>query len=308
LADVTPGNWRHTFEVFWQAHTRGLLSDEEYRLMLSRVGEVAGGAALDRFKPKDPVGQAETHNARHAMAGWAQTDPAAALSYVQSQPEGRFREGMTWGYIAGVATRDPQAANRALMALPLQKQTEWLRNWLSQANPSVFEPLARQWLSGADASEGDHAARSLVFDALFATRSRRNWADPDGSKLASFVEEFVGQPFLGPGPVANAAHLLAARQGYAKAIAWAESNAPLDSSDAGSVMGEVVARWANTDAQAASGWLDSHRESPYYDAAVATFLRSAKGLDHPTAQAWAATIRDPALRASLPGRLRQNQP
>jgi hypothetical protein len=65
--------------------------------LMRRIGALGEAQAMNRFKPNDPLIDYDTYHARFAMEGWAKNDQAAALAYVLSLPEGRYRDGMAIG-------------------------------------------------------------------------------------------------------------------------------------------------------------------------------------------------------------------
>jgi hypothetical protein len=308
LERVTDKNWRDTFEVFWKAHTQGLVSEDEYRLMLNRIGEAGGREVCERFKPKDPVAEADTHNGRNAMAGWAQQDPAAARQYLESLPAGRFREGMLWGYVHGIALQDPKSAVQLLKEVPVVKQAEWLRSWIGQTSSNAFESLGREWLANSPVSssasgEEIEPLQTSVFDALFSMKRRRGWADPDGSKTTAFVEEFASRPFVSASTLSSAALALTAKRSHTEAIEWVQANGRPEASAL--AMTGIIQDWAKRAPAEASAWLDANRDSAGYDEAVVGLLTGVPNLDPGTAMAWVDTIQNPRYRDMMSARIQR---
>jgi len=301
LAAIDASNWRGAFEIFWRARTRNLISEKEQLWVMERIGDVAGLEATERFKPRDPINNAETHNARHAMKGWALRDPQAALAYVTSQPEGRFREGMLWGFLAATALTDPPTALRAVEAAQPEQQTRLLRNLVLSEDGGHFEGLVSSWLQQSSTNAGaDLSMRYVVFDALVASRNRQVWSDPDGSRTLSWIEQFVGKPYAGDNSIVSSVSAVAERSGYAKTLEWVDGISAKQAPLAENATARLIDTWSRKDLAGSGAWLDSHRDSPIYQPAVAAFLRANRNqLDAATARAWIETIPDPEFRAAL---------
>ena len=303
LAAIDRTNWRGAFELFWRARTRNLISEKEQLWIMERIGDVAGLEAMERFKPRDPINNAETHNARHAMKGWALRDPESALAYASIQPEGRFREGMLWGFLAATAVTDPPAALRAVEAAQPEQQTRLLRNLVLSEDGGHFEGLVSNWLEqGSTNTSGDLNTSQTVFDALIASRNRQVWSDPDGSRTLSWIEQFVGKPYAGDDSIVRGVGAVAERAGYGKALEWVDTMSAKRAPLAENATSQLIYAWSKKDPAATGAWLDSHRESPVYQPAVGAYLRANRNqLDAATARAWIETIADPEYRARVQG-------
>lgn len=86
LDRVTPENWREVIDAFVrQTAFEGREHDAEWKLMLHRVGEVAGvDGVLDALNEK---GTGRDHRARNTFEGWVMTNPDAAIKWLEGQPE-----------------------------------------------------------------------------------------------------------------------------------------------------------------------------------------------------------------------------
>jgi hypothetical protein len=301
LAAIDRNNWRGAFEVFWRARTRNLISEKEQLWLMERIGDVAGLEAMERFKPRDPINDAETHSARHAMKGWALRDPQGALAYVSSQPEGRFREGMLWGFLAATAVTDPPAALRAIDAAQPEQQTRLLRNLVVSEDGGHFEGLVSSWLEQSSTnSGGDPNTRPAVFDALIASRNRQVWADPDGNRTLTWIEQCVGKPYAGDDSIVRGVGAVAERAGYGRALEWVDTISAKKAPLAENATAQLITAWSRKDPAGTGAWLDSHRDSPIYQPAVGAYLRANRNqLDAATARAWIETIPDPEYRARI---------
>lgn len=294
---VDAKNWRSIFGLTIKARTAGMISVEEQRRMWQRIGEVAGREVMDAMKPKDLVRDWELNSGRYAMQGWAQRDPGAAWSYIESLPAGNFREGMVAGYAWGRGTADPEKAVAALQSLPEDRQAFLVRRALENQDGRHLTDFARMWLDTP--GDGQSKDRQAVFTALLNAQQAVDWDDKSGKKLAAWVESFAGKPYVTPFAITLAASRIA-RQSPEAAIQWTERMAEKSPAAAGEAAAHAVAQYARTDLDAAASWLNTHRESALYDQAAYGFLSGARGTINPTsAREWIQTIRDPALRGKV---------
>ena len=300
IGRLTPGNWKEVFEVMWSARLEGMISEREEQWFLQRAGEVAGVAAMERFKPADPVKDWDTNSGRHAMRGWAQADPASAMAWLEAQPEGNYRTGMAQGFVRGVAAQDPKAALHATSLLAPQHQ-EWLMNSLLKAEEAPHcMPFIQNWLASDALNATEPEAmriRSQVFGSLVETQTKVLWNDRDGSRLTQWVEQFAGRDFVSAPALSRLAENLAGRMDAPRVMELLDRMAvPIFRGQPDPVR-MVMQRWSRQDAGAAQGWLNDHREAPSYDAAAVAFMQSITIDDPAVKRAWIETLHDDALRA-----------
>lgn len=299
---ITRDNWLSVFEVTWPAREEGMISEREEQLFMQRFGEVAGIATMERFKPHDPVKDWDTHSGRHAMRGWAQADPSAAMSWLEAQPEGNYRVAMIQGFVSGVAAQDPKAALHATGMLPHQHQ-EWLLNSLLTVEEAPQNlPFIQQWLtSGSLAAAAPERAQlqAQVFAQLVDTKIKTLGNDRDGTRVSAWIEQYAGREFVTAPALYRLAEKLAGRMEAPRVIelldrlpaqAFPWQNDPI---------GVVMRRWSRQDPGAAQEWLNDHHEAHNYDAAAASFVQSAAIEDPAVRRAWIETLHDEALRAQL---------
>ena len=295
---VDARNWRSIFTLTLKARTAGMISVEEQRRIWQRIGEVAGREALDAMKPKDLVRDWELNSGRYAMQGWAQRDPAAAWSYIESLPAGNFREGMVAGYAWGRGPADAEKAIAALQTLPEGRQAFLVRRALENQDGRHMTEFAQAWLETP--GDGQSKDRQAVFTALWNTQRAVDWDDQKGGKLALWLENFAGKPYLPPSVVGDTALRLASGQSPEAAISWVERMAVRSPEAVHWAASQVMQRYARADLDAAGQWLNAHRDSPLYDHAALGFLASQRAkVDADAARDWVATIRDPAVRDTV---------
>lgn len=310
LQRITRENWHSALVTMWKARAEGLINEDEVRFFLQRLGEAAGPAALEGFKPKDPVNAWETHSGRFAMMGWAMSDPAGAKAWLETQPPGRYHDGMLWGYALGLGLRDAPGALQAMQGLEPNEQRRLLGTALNGISGSRYQPLAEAWLQ-ANAPTGDEAATGLrgqnnefthVFDQLLGAQIGSLSNEKKNEKFLAWVDRLDERPaaWFGPGSIDRISSEFARRDAYPEAVDWISrftSDQPLVGARS---MNFLMMQWTRADPASAGNWLNQNSASPIYDVAVAAFLNgSPTPVDTTTLQAWANTMHDPKNRANV---------
>ena len=310
LERVTAENWLAVFEVMWRAREEGMISEREQHWFLQRAGAAGGAAAAERFKPKDPVKDWDTHSGRQAMRGWAQADPAAALAWLDAQPEGNYRTGMADGFVRGLAADDPEVALRVMGTLVPDQQRQLMNALLNLEDAPHYVPFAQDWLtSGAlDAAAPESMQiKEQVFGNLIEAQTKTLWNDRDGTRLAQWAEQFAGREFISAQGLSRLANGLEGRMAASGVIELLERMSAPDLPVQSNPVGGVMQRWARQDPSAATQWLNDHTDSPSYDAAVSAFVRSVPEADPAARRAWIETVHDEALRTQLQRQLDEAQ-
>ena len=308
LAAVSTENWRGMFDIVSKARHQLQITADEEQAMLHRIGAVAGEAAAERFKPKDPVNNAETHTGRHAMRAWAERDPAAAWAYIEAQPKGRFRDGMIWGYVLGVAPRDLRKGMDALEALPPTFQKDFLERALERDQVLFYSQLVESWLEAGPkyAVQPDGQSKDLrefVFKELVTAQTRLGWGDPDGQRFVSWIEQFRGAPFASDKSLLTAVQHLMNKRSVDETMNWLESFTHDTPATAQNAVTEVMQRWTAKDLDGAKQWLEGHRDSPIHDFALVSFLKSQRSLSREEVLALLDTFQDTENAKLLPRNL-----
>jgi hypothetical protein len=79
-------------------------------------------------------------------------------------------------------------------------------------------------------------------------------------------------------------------------IALARSETP-QGIDREQLATQAVRAWAGSNPNAMGDWLKENRNQPHYDEIAVPYVHQIRSVDPEAAAAWAATIKDPALRA-----------
>ena len=299
---ITRDNWLSVFEVEWQAREEGMISEREEQLFMQRFGEVAGVATMERFKPKDPVKDWDTHSGRHAMRGWAQADPASAMAWLEAQPEGNYRVAMIQGFVSGVAAQDPKEALHATNMLPLQHQRWLLNSLLTVEEAPQNLPFVQQWITSgtpADTSSDTMQFKAQVFAQLVDTQFKTLWNDRDGTRVSDWIGQFAGREFVSAPAIYRLASNLAERMDAPRVIELIDRMAAPVLPGQSDPISAVMRSWSRQDPGAAQVWLNDNRDSPSYDAATVSFVQSAAIEDPAVRRAWIDTLHDETLRAQL---------
>ena len=307
---ITSDNWLSVFEVMWRAREQGMISEREEHLFMQRFGEVAGRAAMNRFRPRDPVKNFDTHSGRQAMRGWAQADPAAARAWLEAQPEGNYRVGMADGFVRGAAAQDPAGALRAAKMLGPDAQQALINAMLKLEEAPHYVPFVEQWLTSGPldaAAPATGQIRSQVFDRLVEAKIKALWGDRDGSQVTAWIEQFAGREFVSSPALSRVAENLAGHMDASRVMELMDRlAAPGLPAQTDPIRG-VMQRWSRDDPGAAQEWLHGHRDAPHYDAAAFSFIQNAGIADPAVQRAWIETLHDEALRAQAMRRFNETQ-
>jgi hypothetical protein len=238
------------------------------------------------------------------MMGWAMKDPAAAKAWLETQPAGKYRDGMTWGFALGTGLRDAPAALRTMQALDPSEQKRLLSMALYDTNGTRYAALAEAWLTANDLSGAGKVREqnddvTLVFDALLTAQLTAGSAETENDKFHAWVDGLDTKPWFGPQGISSVAREFTRRGEMNEAMEWIERFTSELPAAGVAASWQTMQRWASTDPEAAANWLNQNGTSPHYDKAVSAFLQlQFNRIDKETARAWASSIRDEKLRVS----------
>ena len=137
LDEVTPENWQTIWkEYIRQTLKEGRIHEAEWTLFMSRVGEVAGPAAMEYFTHN---GQNQyTFNRREVLHGWAAADPQGAYRWLLEQPADKQPPEFWQAVLDGATAQDPKLA----------------LGWLKEAPPQMAATLARGTVASQIQADG----------------------------------------------------------------------------------------------------------------------------------------------------------
>jgi hypothetical protein len=123
LRGVNAGNWREVMDAFTrQTAFEGRELGDEWKLMLQRVGAVAGEEAV--IDALQSTGANRDHRARNTLEGWIMADAATAVAWVKAQPQ-EAQEILNGAVIYGLARLAPTQALEFALQLSNRATRDW---------------------------------------------------------------------------------------------------------------------------------------------------------------------------------------
>lgn len=210
------------------------------------------------------------------FGAWAKSDPAGALRWFSSLPEGEVRKEAGVAVLDRIAKADPQRA------LDFSSQ---LSDGKDQA---LLVTRALAALGGKDPATALAAAQSLPEGP-----GRKAGLDSVVTQIAATNLEEAQRlaKELPPNTLSGASSVIAGalvRQSPESALEWAET-LPEGTSKASAYAG-IAREWASRDVVAAAAWLDTLPRGTERDSAVASFANRTAPRDPEGATAWASTL------------------
>jgi hypothetical protein len=234
LPSVTSGNWRNVLAAFdLQMHAEGRKSTDNWDIILERIGEVAGAAALD--EALSGAGPVDQHQVGWILKGWLAKNLKEGMQWFATQPAAT-QQWLINDFVIGVSRTDPQ---QAVTMAGQQSQNVWhttipfiLANTVQLGGLRANDELLRAIGNRTDIPD------PMKGDAFGNTALRHIDIARTGDQPLSVLDwanQYVGQEFMGP----NASR-------------------------------EIVAFAADRDPRATMNWIDAHRGkwTPRQEAAV----------------------------------------
>jgi hypothetical protein len=150
---------------------------EEYLLMSTRAGQIAGRAVMEDWKKNGIDSEAATKS----FSGWAQVDPSAAEAWLASQTDLNpgARNKLLTNLIAGTMVYDPGKATAMLSAMPEADRNLCLNTFTNNIVQSAGKDAGFEWLKTIQSNPADpdfaKRATTSIFDrVLWSGANRRN--------------------------------------------------------------------------------------------------------------------------------------
>ncbi|MDQ3621460.1 MAG: hypothetical protein M3463_03100 [Verrucomicrobiota bacterium] len=271
LARVTPENWKDVIKAFViQTGTEGRTHREEWRLMLERVGQVAGAEALrDALERKSP----DVPRAFYFIIGWAAADPTRAVEWFQAQPPDR-QQLLFSQLVTGVARSDPKQALSLLFDKP---PPQWERSVPGIIDGAIqlggFRAAEDLYTSIARRPDVPVAGRGKVFYELAQRKVAMDTARGDPAATLAWVDHRLGE--TGPGATREIIRG-AGKANPARTLAWLDERAdrmvPEQSRTAYTALAEV---WHQNAPEQLAGWISANPDHPQREAIAQTAARLA---------------------------------
>lgn len=295
MAVLTPESAPRVAEVFQRLRGEGSTYETEHRHFLRAWGRLDGAAALTSLKGADG-NYRENPETLAALAGYAQSSPAAARAWLESLPAGDAATALALGVIDGWSLTDFDAASGYAATLPRSTARDQFRSLLLQrALAAGGVDGAQRWFGTIPGDEHNQLYKQRAFDELIAAMMTR-----DPSSAAAWVTHLGRQQFMDGDALPEIASALAASS-PAEAVRWLGSLGPGEGEGAqrtAETWERVMDQWSRQDANAAGTWLQAQADHPAYAQMAATHSRRLASTDGTAAFAWARSISDESARSA----------
>jgi hypothetical protein len=303
LPTVTEANWREAMDAFLvQTQQEGRLHSIEFDLLLERIGERAGAAAL-----QETLERAESPQiARVMLTGWASADPKAALAWYKAQlPE--QQTSLRKNLLIGLSQSDPELAFAQLYAEP---QNVWEENGPAMLDGMIQHGGIRRAEELYQAMRVNPSVPSPAVGKLFfdlAAREVRVYAarnDPIG--ILKWVD-----PYFPVGPGSNDVVIgSASKADPQRTLAWLDGRIDrMPPAQVARAYRSLANTWASKAPEEFAAWVAANPSHAQYDAiapvAAETMARRGQETE---ARAVQERIRDPKIRELTEQKIQRGVP
>ena len=273
-----------------ESDLRGCTNGEEWSLLWSEWGQKNGKSALEAIRETDWNGwddRAPAEAQSRALAGWAALDPAAASAWLETTQEKLHHPpNLTKALLSGWSVADPQAAAAWLMGRTASSSEDY-RTVVEAMSRKEGPEAVDAWLAGLDKSGNSTAAHPFA-DAVTSLKAR---LDPVAA--AGWIEQHAKEGWMKDSPAIAGTAAAYVEKDPVAGMDWAVRTG-LECATS-----TAMEQWCAKDITAASAWLQSHRESPNYNASVLVLVHNLREENPEAARQWAGTINDAALKAQV---------
>lgn len=297
LRQMTKENWRDISTAFnRQTEFTGRTHSAEWRLMLDRVGEVAGADALE-----ETLADGTNRPRLTAIAeGWAAGDPQAAMQWLEAQSPERQRE-LAGAFVSGLARTDPATALTYIGTRMPEARDELM--------PEIVNGLIQQ--SGFQRAEEILAtlrARddipSPVLGSYYVSLAQRQIQRArlrgDPQSVLAWADRTTGPGLPGPGALKDLVNF-AAETDAPGTFDWViDRSIQWNPSQIDRVFPVIAAAYQKQAPEKFAVWISANPDHPQRDILAATVAQSiASAGDYDTALQWAQTLAPGDLRTRL---------
>jgi hypothetical protein len=269
LSEITRENWREIRDSFIEHAATGGKSAAEWKLLLERVGQVAGLMAINEAMALPESDREE--RLPSLLAGWASAESDAAVAWVrENRWQSRELAETVYG---GVARADPQKA------LELALSNFVLRD---KSFGILLDGLAQRGeLDKADAmlsavgkrSDVERLHKAYFIEALVKRRVEAVSA-LDPLKTLAWIEPYLREDWMRSEPIYYATSFAAAAD-PAATMQWIDTHVSAlgegfdqRSKAADSVLA-TASEWYKKQPVQFAAWVDGHGDHPYLNSALA---------------------------------------
>jgi hypothetical protein len=260
-------------------------------------------------------GYAKSDALYYIADGWAESDPAGAAEWFNTNTTGEILEDGMWEILEAWGRKDPKGA------------FAWKDNLDEYTQSSIMDGLAEGWgaVNPREAAEAGMTLQDRDYGDEFIMSVMTQWAgsnpqeaaewakglQEEGLKATAFME--LGAEWSITDPEAATAWVAGVEDPEAKKIAevgialgwsehdpgaamdWAVSTLS-DPNHTERVVEEIMLSWTDTDPNGAANWLNARPPGAETDSILITFSGSIIDLDPVAAVTWAGTISDEGKR------------
>jgi len=287
LEAMTPDDAPKARELVIQERKSGKWNPEEWKLICTRIGEVAGETVLTSILPKDPNASA-TVNAQQYLAGWASAEPDGARKWLENLPAGTYRDGLTIGLIDGLGQRDLTAAVAYMEELPSDVKLSalsmmaWFQFDVGGVNGG------KQWLDNIlpeTAPKDQH-------DMLYFVRATEEVLSKTARTASAQTSEILNDPsksaFLSDKAVSTAVNALAQSEDATLVLDFLSNVADLRWGASSSKTKAALQSLANSDVNLLSRWLNANGRSQLYGIGAGILADKIEATNPDLAKQWRA--------------------
>jgi hypothetical protein len=308
LRQVTPENWRAVMDAFTrQTAAEGREHGGEWKLMLQRVGAVAGAeAVLDALNSN---GGNRDDRARNTLEGWVAEDAKAAMAWVEQQaPE--HRQVLLPAVIVSLASTSPVQA----LEIAMTQVNAATRDW---AIPEIVNAAVQEggFRKGEDLlgavmhrPDVDEAMKRRLFGEL--TRKQITMARVRKRPMDSL--QWLDGYLVGEGSPAapDAVGRIVASAGTSDpnaALQWVDARAErLNPGQATLAYTAALQAVYKESPEQFTGWLNANPSNPARNSLVEAYTNDLIAFGRiAEAQEWVKSVQDPATRQRIEGNLRK---
>ena len=305
---VDAGNWQSAWERFASAiKGKEGVHELDTKLLLTRIGEIAGEAGVAWFSKAG-----KTNQANDVMTAWASVDPQKARQWVMASP----RAGdLCPALIKGTGLH----SIASLLEFAGSGQTWALNNYgrdliaaaRLKGTPAEGEQLWRKFLEVAEEEDPKTAAilketsgSFVMFNELTTWQVESAKANGSPAAARDWLSGIIAEGYRMGEDNLSAVGGAATETDPEGTLQWASEMArafsegdPVQLQRITRQQGFAAAKqWAKNDASALAQWLSARPGHLAYDTGAAALYLALKDTDPSGAAAWGAEVRDGSLR------------
>lgn len=247
----------------------------EEQLLHFRAGQLKGSELLSqRSGSARDRGELDTIKAQYE--GWLQADRGAAKRWLETLPEGRFRDQLAISAIAASAASDPAGSLFQAAALhPSQQKSAGQHAALKLLESGPLESVEANFEAmAARAGEAESGYLAAVFGTLLASAT-----EEDQAAAVSLAEAHIHEPYADSASFAKVSAKMAGHD-PAAALAWAlKVEGMKGEAPGGGVAAAAIRGMDLKHLSAAEEWSAAHANLPGVDRIVAELGRRRNALE-----------------------------